>query len=136
VAPGARGVAVPTPQTGRARRPANFALLDLEKLEREGKSRLRHVVAERALDFLGIQTLAVIEAPQQGSDNFLGFILAKVLDETVEKMLSGQRVIDLALFVVVLEFGKVTDPVLLGVLGLPINLEHDLIGFKQHILGA
>src|ERR1039457_5566953 len=32
-----------TPQTGRARRLANFALLDLEKPEREGKSRLRHV---------------------------------------------------------------------------------------------
>jgi hypothetical protein len=51
-------------------------------------------------------------------------------------MLSRQRVIDLALFVVVLEFGKVADPVLPGVLGLPINFEHDLIGFKQHILGA
>jgi hypothetical protein len=48
-------------------------------------------------------------------------------------MLSGKRVVDFALFVVVLEFGKVADPVLSRVLGLPINLEHDLIGFKQHI---
>ena len=91
------------------------------------------MVAERTLDFLGIQAFAVVEAPQQGSDNLLGFILAEILDEAVEKMLSGERVIDFALFVVVLKFGKVADPVLPRVLGLTIDFEHHLIGFKQHI---
>jgi hypothetical protein len=48
-------------------------------------------------------------------------------------MLASERMIDFALFVVVLEFGKVADPVLPRVFGLPIDLEHYLIGFKQHI---
>jgi hypothetical protein len=60
------------------------------------------VVAERALDFLGIHLFAIIEASQQGGDNLFGFVLAKILDEAVEEMLSGKRVVDFALFIVVL----------------------------------
>ena len=94
------------------------------------------MVAERALDFPGFQAFAVVQAPQQRGDDFLGFILLEILDEAVEEMLSGERVVDLALFVVVLEFGKVSDAVLPRVLGLPIDFEHDLVGFKQHICRA
>jgi hypothetical protein len=39
------------------------------------------VVAERTLDFLGIQTLAVVQAAQQRRDNFLGFVLAEIFNE-------------------------------------------------------
>jgi hypothetical protein len=32
----------------------------------------------------------------------------------------------------VLEFGKVNDPVLAGILGLAVNFEHYFVGLEQH----
>jgi len=43
------------------------------------------VVAERALDFLRIDALAAVEAADERGDDLLGFILAEILDESVEK---------------------------------------------------
>ena len=76
---------------------------------------------------------AVIHASEEGVDDLFGFILAEILDEAIEDVLTGHGVIDLGLFVVVLQFGEVDDAVLARVLGLFINLEHYLVGFKQHI---
>ena len=64
--------------------------------------RLCHVVAERALDFLGVHRFAVVQASQNRGDDLFGFILLEVLDEAIEEMFSGERMIDFALFVVVL----------------------------------
>ena len=90
------------------------------------------MIAERALDFLGIDGFAVVQAAEQGRDNLFGFLFAEVLDETIEKMLSGEGVIDLAFFIVILQLGKVDDPVLPRILGLAVDFEHHLIGLKQH----
>jgi len=53
-----------------------------------------HVVAERALNVLGIDCLAVVQAAEQGGDDFLGFLFAEILDEAVEKMLPSEGVVD------------------------------------------
>src|ERR1035438_10138759 len=93
---------------------------------------LRQVVAQRALDFPRVEALAIVQAVEDGFDDPLGVVLPLVLDETVEKVLPGKRAIDLRFLVVFLKLGEVDHPVPAGVLGLTVNLEHDLIRLKQH----
>ena len=90
------------------------------------------MLAERTLDFLRLEAFAVVQAIEECLDDLLGFVLAEILDKSIVKMLSGQRVVDLGFFVMILQFGKVADPVSAGILGLAIDLEHHLVGLEQH----
>src|SRR5215831_16223883 len=61
-----------------------------------------HVIAERAFDFVRSDGFAIIQSREDGIDDPLGFVLVKVLDKPVKKMLARQRVINLGFFIVVL----------------------------------
>src|SRR3984957_7785284 len=80
------------------------------------------VLAQGAFHVLRPDLLAVVQACHAGGDNFLGLFLAVVLDEAVAKVLAVERVVDLGFLVVILQFGKVNDPLFAGILGLPIDL--------------
>src|ERR1700691_2600859 len=90
------------------------------------------VLAQHALDFGRLEALAIVQPVEQAVDNFLGFILAEVLDEAVEKVLAGHGVIDLGFLVMVLQFGKIHHAELAGIPSLAVDLEHHLVGLKQH----
>src|SRR5437763_14973215 len=51
-------------------------------------------------------------------------------------MLARHRVVDLRLLVVVLQLREIHHAILARVLGLFINLEHHLVGLKQHKIRA
>src|ERR1700678_4178335 len=90
------------------------------------------VLAQHALDFGRLEALAIVQAAEQAVDNFLGFVLAEVLDEAVEKVLAGHGVIDLGFLVMVLQLGKIHNAELAGIPSLAVDLEHHFVGLKQH----
>ena len=98
------------------------------RFQQEARNKLK-----RPFDFLGIDPFAAVHPTEKRIDNLLGLVLAEVLNKTIEKMLTGKGAIDLGLFVVILQLGVIDDAISAGVLGLLVDLEHHLIGLKQHI---
>jgi hypothetical protein len=47
-------------------------------------------------------------------------------------MFARERVVDLGFFVVILQLRKIDHAILAGVFGFFINLEHHLVGLKEH----
>src|SRR5580692_6554989 len=90
------------------------------------------VLAQHALDFGGLEALTAIQAAEQAVDNLLGFILAEVLDEAVEKVLACHGMINLGFLVMVLQLGKIHHAELARIPGLAVDLEHHFVGLKQH----
>ena len=92
------------------------------------------MLAQGAFHVLRPDLLAVVQARQASGDDLLGLFLAVALDEAVVEVLARERVVDLGFLVVILQFGKVDDPVFAGILSLPIDLEHHFIGLERHRL--
>lgn len=90
------------------------------------------MLAERALDFLRVDLLTAIQTAEETVDNLFRFVLAEVADEAVVEVLAGHRVINLGLFIVVLQLGEVDYAILAGILRFSINFEHHLVGLEQH----
>src|SRR4051812_29155963 len=90
------------------------------------------MLAQGGLDLLRVQLFPAVQASQNPFDDLLGLVLAIIFQEAVVKMFSDQGVVDLRFFVVILQFRKIYHAILARILGLPVNLEHDLIGLKSH----
>jgi hypothetical protein len=89
------------------------------------------VLAQRRLNVVGPQLLAVVHPFEQAVDDFLGFVFAEVPDKSVIEVLASHRLVDFVLFVGLGELGVIDHAVLPRVGAIPVNLEHCLVSFHR-----
>ena len=88
--------------------------------------------AQGSHNIAGGEGLAAVHTIEQAANDFLSFVFAEILDESIKEVLTRHCVVDFALFVVILQLGEVHHTELSRIGALTVNLEHGLIGFERH----